>query len=81
MGKHCSRSTHNRRHPNPRRLSEVAGAAVSERDVNVSVLRLPQVRDTARQGLITCAVEVAREKGASEMEYRCGRLLKSSAEA
>jgi nucleoside-diphosphate-sugar epimerase len=52
-------------HPNPRRLSEVAGAAVSKRGVNVSVVRLPQVHDTARQGLITYAVQVAREKGAS----------------
>ena len=52
-------------HPNPRRLSEVAGAAVSERGVNVSVVRLPQVHDTVKQGLITYAVQVAREKGAS----------------
>ena len=52
-------------HPHPRRLSEVAGAAVSERGVNVSVVRLPQVHDTARQGLITYAVQVAREKRAS----------------
>jgi nucleoside-diphosphate-sugar epimerase len=33
--------------------------------VNVSVVRLPQVHDTARQGLITYAVAVAREKGLS----------------
>jgi nucleoside-diphosphate-sugar epimerase len=52
-------------HPNPRRLSEVAGAAVLERGVNVSVVRLPQVHDTVKQGLITYAVQVAREKGAS----------------
>jgi len=52
-------------HPNPRRLSEVAGAAVSERGMNVSVVRLPQVHDTVKQGLITYAVQVAREKGAS----------------
>jgi nucleoside-diphosphate-sugar epimerase len=52
-------------HPNPRRLSEVAGAAMSERGVNVSVVRLPQVHDTVKQGLITYAVQVAREKGAS----------------
>jgi nucleoside-diphosphate-sugar epimerase len=52
-------------HPNPRRLSEVAGAAVAERGVNVSVMRLPQVHDTVKQGLITYAVQVAREKGAS----------------
>ena len=52
-------------HPNPRRLSEVAGAAMSERGVNVSVVRLPQVHDTVKQGLITYAIQVAREKGAS----------------
>jgi nucleoside-diphosphate-sugar epimerase len=52
-------------HPNPRRLSEVAGAAVLERGVNVSVVRLPQVHNTVKQGLITYAVHVAREKGAS----------------
>jgi nucleoside-diphosphate-sugar epimerase len=52
-------------HPNPRRLSEVAAAAVSERGMNVSVVRLPQVHDTVKQGLITYAVQVAREKGAS----------------
>jgi len=52
-------------HPNPRRLSEVAGTAVLERGVNVSVVRLPQVHDTVKQGLITYAVHVAREKAAS----------------
>jgi len=52
-------------HPNPRRLSEVAGAAALERGVNVSVVRLPQVHDTVKQGLITYAVQIAREKGAS----------------
>src|ERR1700691_2496998 len=52
-------------HPNPRRLSEVAGATASERGVNVSVVRLPQVHDTVKQGLITYAVQVAREKRAS----------------
>ena len=52
-------------HPNPRRLSEVAGTAVLERGVNASVVRLPQVHDTAKQGLITYAVQVAREKVAS----------------
>ena len=52
-------------HPNPRRLSEIAGAAVLERGVNLSVVRLPQVHDTVKQGLITYAVQVAREKAAS----------------
>ncbi len=52
-------------HPNPRRLSEVAGAVVAERGVNVSVVRLPQVHDTVKQGLITYAIQVAREKRVS----------------
>ena len=53
------------KHPNPRSMSEVAGASVAERGGNVSVVRLPQVHDTEKQGLITYAVQVAREKGAS----------------
>jgi nucleoside-diphosphate-sugar epimerase len=52
-------------HPNPRKASEVAGASVAERGVNVSVVRLPQVHDTVKQGLITYAVALAREKGVS----------------
>jgi nucleoside-diphosphate-sugar epimerase len=52
-------------HPNPRKTSEVAGASVSKRGVNVSVVRLPQVHDTVKQGLITYAVKLAREKGVS----------------
>jgi nucleoside-diphosphate-sugar epimerase len=39
--------------------------ALSLKDVNASVMRLPQVHDTVKQGLITYAVAVAREKGVS----------------
>ncbi len=52
-------------HPNPRKASEVTGALLAERGVNVSVVRLPQVHDTVKQGLITYAVQLAREKGIS----------------
>ena len=52
-------------HPNPRKASEVAGAYLAERGANISVVRLPQVHDTVKQGLITYAVQVAREKGSS----------------
>jgi nucleoside-diphosphate-sugar epimerase len=52
-------------HPIPRKISEIAGASVAERGVNVSVVRLPQVHDTVKQGLITYLVQVAREKGVS----------------
>jgi nucleoside-diphosphate-sugar epimerase len=54
-----------RNHPHPRKVSEVAGAFVAERGVNVSVVRLPQVHDTVKQGLITYAIQLAREKGVS----------------
>jgi nucleoside-diphosphate-sugar epimerase len=52
-------------HPHPRKASEQAGASAAERGVNVSVIRLPQVHDTVKQGLITYAVRLAREKGVS----------------
>ena len=52
-------------HPSPRKASEAAGASAAERGVNVSVVRLPQVHDTVKQGLITYAVQLAREKRAS----------------
>jgi nucleoside-diphosphate-sugar epimerase len=52
-------------HPNPRKTSEVAGASVAEHGVNVSVVRLPQVHNTVKQGLITYAIQLAREKGVS----------------
>ncbi|THD45773.1 MAG: SDR family oxidoreductase [Bradyrhizobium sp.] len=54
-----------RAHPVPRVASELAGAALSEKGVNVVVVRLPQVHDTLKQGLITPAVAIAREKGVS----------------
>jgi nucleoside-diphosphate-sugar epimerase len=52
-------------HPNPRKASELAGVSVAARGVNVSVVRLPQVHDPVKQGLITYAVNIAREKGVS----------------
>jgi len=47
----------------PRAASEEAAAEVAEKGGNVSTMRLPQVHDTARQGLVTYAIAVAREKG------------------
>lgn len=52
-------------HQNPRIASEQAGLAASARGVDVRVVRLPQVHDTRKQGLISYAVSMAREKGAS----------------
>ena len=52
-------------HPNPRSASEIAGQAMREAGVNVSVMRLPQVHDTVKQGLVTPLVEIARQTGVS----------------
>jgi nucleoside-diphosphate-sugar epimerase len=47
----------------PRAASEEAAAAVRATGGNVSVVRLPQVHDTRKQGLVTYAIERYREKG------------------
>jgi nucleoside-diphosphate-sugar epimerase len=47
------------------RASEETAAALGARGVNTSVVRLPQVHNTVRQGLITYLVALAREKGVS----------------
>jgi nucleoside-diphosphate-sugar epimerase len=47
----------------PRAASEEAAASVAADGVNVSVVRLPQVHDTVKQGLVTYAIALAREKG------------------
>ncbi|HEY1808389.1 MAG TPA: SDR family oxidoreductase [Acidobacteriaceae bacterium] len=52
-------------HMNPRKASEEAGHAVASRGGNVSVVRLPQVHDTKKQGLVTMIIPIAREKGVS----------------
>ena len=52
-------------HPIPRIASERAAADQAARGVSVAVVRLPQVHDTVKQGLITPAVEIARAKGVS----------------
>lgn len=49
----------------PRGATEEAAATLAARGVRVAVMRLPQVHDTVKQGLITYAVQIAREKGIS----------------
>ncbi|HZU32839.1 MAG TPA: SDR family oxidoreductase [Candidatus Angelobacter sp.] len=51
--------------PMPRVASEQAADAVAAKGVRVSVIRLPQVHDPVKQGLITYLAAVAREKGIS----------------
>jgi nucleoside-diphosphate-sugar epimerase len=49
---------------NSPRASEAAAAALAAEGVNASVVRLPQVHDPVRQGLISYAIQLYREKGA-----------------
>jgi len=49
----------------PRIASEEAAASIAGRGVCVSVVRLPQVHDPEKQGLVTYAIAIAREKGVS----------------
>jgi nucleoside-diphosphate-sugar epimerase len=48
----------------PRAASEEAAGSVAAGGVNVTVVRLPQVHDPVRQGLITPVIEMYRQKGA-----------------
>jgi nucleoside-diphosphate-sugar epimerase len=49
----------------PRGATEEAADAIGNRGVVVSVIRLPQVHDRARQGLVSWVIDIARQKGYS----------------
>jgi nucleoside-diphosphate-sugar epimerase len=49
----------------PRAASEEAADAAGAGGANVSVVRLPQVHDTRRQGFVTYAIRAAQQKGVS----------------
>jgi len=53
--------------PNPRlpRLSEQTAMALLDKGVSSAVMRLPQVHDPLKQGLVTRVIAIAREKGIS----------------
>ncbi len=50
---------------NPRAGSEAAVKGLTERGVNTSVVRLAQIHDTHKQGLVPYLLAVARQKGVS----------------
>ena len=50
-------------HANPRIASELAGQDLLEAGLNVGVVRLPQVHNTVKQGLISPYIDMARQKG------------------
>ncbi len=54
----------NPRHANPRIATELAGAALIAKRVDVRTIRLPQVHDTTKAGLITPLIAEARRAGA-----------------
>ena len=62
-GKPATEDTYDSHHANPRKASEEAGQALAKKGVKVAVVRLPQVHDTLKQGLITPLIEVIRAKG------------------
>jgi len=51
--------------PSLPRVSEVTAVALLEREVDAIVMRLPQVHDTIKQGLVTPLIAVARAKRVS----------------
>jgi nucleoside-diphosphate-sugar epimerase len=48
----------------PRR-PEQAAKVVAKKGVHLAIVRLPQVHDTRKQGLVTMLIQIAREKGVS----------------
>lgn len=54
----------NPRHANPRIATELAGAALIARRIDVRTIRLPQVHDLTKAGLITPLIAEARRAGA-----------------
>jgi nucleoside-diphosphate-sugar epimerase len=52
-------------HPNPRKASELVGQDLLQRGINVSVMRLSQIHDPQRQGLLTYSIELARTRRVS----------------
>jgi len=52
-------------HPIPRVASELAADSLAAKGLRVGVMRLPQVHNTVKQGLVSYAIELARQKGVS----------------
>ncbi|MBS9719527.1 SDR family oxidoreductase [Tianweitania sp. BSSL-BM11] len=54
-----------RAHPMPRIETELAGLAVGERGGSVGVVRLSQIHDPVKQGLVSPLIDLARQMGVS----------------
>jgi nucleoside-diphosphate-sugar epimerase len=64
-GQIATEDYYNPKSRNPRMSTELAGEAIANRGVNVTVVRLSQVHNTVRQGFVSALIRVARDKGAS----------------
>ena len=62
-GQPATEDVFNASYPNPRVASELEGNAMLEAGIDVRVVRLPQVHDPVKQGLITPLIDISREKG------------------
>ncbi|WP_206239239.1 SDR family oxidoreductase [Novosphingobium terrae] len=62
-GSPATEDVYDNTHPNPRAASEQAGQALLQAGVHVDVMRLPQVHNPERQGLISPLVAISKEKG------------------
>ncbi|MEY8710743.1 SDR family oxidoreductase [Mangrovibacter phragmitis] len=62
-GQPATETVQNFSHPNPRIISEQTGNQLLEQGIDVRVMRLPQVHDTHKQGLLTPWIQLALEKG------------------
>lgn len=64
-GEPSSEDHFNPDHPNPRVASELAGHEQLQRGINVSVMRLSQIHDTRKQGLVSELIPLALKSGVS----------------
>ncbi|NVN24797.1 SDR family oxidoreductase [Asaia siamensis] len=65
LGRTADEDVFNTLHTNPRILSEIAAQEMIERGMNVSLVRLSQIHDRTRQGLVTFLVQLALQTGRS----------------
>ena len=63
LGQPATEDVFDANNPNPRVASELEGNAMLEAGIDVRVVRLPQVHDTVKQGLISPFIVTSREKG------------------
>jgi nucleoside-diphosphate-sugar epimerase len=63
LGQTATEDVINADNPNPRVASELAGQEMSKAGVKVVVVRLPQVHDARKQGLVSPYIDIARKQG------------------